>query len=152
MQTFLPYPNFYLSAKCLDNKRLGKQRVETWQILQALQGKTKGWVNHPATAMWRGHEQSLILYGVVISTEWRKRGFQDIMLDRFLKLLTNPNEQLPVWFGYQPFHLSHRSNLVRKDFNYYKPQFDFENTPINLPYLWCKPTDVLLWHTSQKDF
>ena len=29
MQTFLPYNNFYKSAKVLDQKRLGKQRVES---------------------------------------------------------------------------------------------------------------------------
>lgn len=37
MQTFLPYPNFVESAKCLDDKRLGKQRVECLQILNVLQ-------------------------------------------------------------------------------------------------------------------
>ena len=37
MQTFLPYPDFEQSAKSLDNKRLGKQRVECLQILQTLQ-------------------------------------------------------------------------------------------------------------------
>jgi hypothetical protein len=36
MQTFLPYPNFAQSAACLDNKRLGKQRVEVLKILNAL--------------------------------------------------------------------------------------------------------------------
>lgn len=36
MQTFLPYPSFIKSAQCLDNKRLGKQRVEAYQILQIL--------------------------------------------------------------------------------------------------------------------
>lgn len=34
MQTFLPYSSFEESAKCLDNKRLGKQRVEAKQILE----------------------------------------------------------------------------------------------------------------------
>lgn len=37
MQTFLPYPDFKKSASCLDNKRLGKQRVEAWQIYSTLQ-------------------------------------------------------------------------------------------------------------------
>ena len=37
MQTFLPYPSFELSARVLDDKRLGKQRVECLQILKALQ-------------------------------------------------------------------------------------------------------------------
>lgn len=36
MQTFLPYPDFVKSAKCLDNKRLGKQRVEAWTIYRTL--------------------------------------------------------------------------------------------------------------------
>lgn len=37
MQTFLPYPSFTHSLACLDNKRLGKQRVEAKQILMALE-------------------------------------------------------------------------------------------------------------------
>jgi ribosomal protein L37AE/L43A len=36
MQTFLPYSHYSLSAKVLDVKRLGKQRVEALQILQVL--------------------------------------------------------------------------------------------------------------------
>ena len=36
MQTFLPYKSFVESAKVLDNKRLGKQRVEAYQILKTL--------------------------------------------------------------------------------------------------------------------
>ena len=36
MQTFLPYSNFYKSAKVLDQKRLGKQRVEVLQLLNSI--------------------------------------------------------------------------------------------------------------------
>lgn len=36
MQTFLPYPDFNESARVLDDKRLGKQRVECLQILNVL--------------------------------------------------------------------------------------------------------------------
>lgn len=146
MQTFLPIPNFYASAESLDDKRLGKQRVEAWQILRALRGETKGWVNHPATVMWRGHEQSLILYGLIVSEVWRKRGFQDVMFDRFQELLTDPNAPLPWWFGLPDFHLSHRSNLVRKDADFYRKQFDFEITPEDLPYLW--PRDDGYFHVT----
>jgi hypothetical protein len=61
MQTFLPYKDFKKSAKVLDNKRLGKQRVEAFQILNILLGrtKTKGWRNHPAVLMWKGHSNAL---------------------------------------------------------------------------------------------
>jgi hypothetical protein len=54
MQTFLPVANFKESAKILDYRRLGKQRVEARQILNALQGKSKGWANHPATKCGEG--------------------------------------------------------------------------------------------------
>ena len=36
MQTFLPFPDFKMSAQVLDYKRLGKQRVEALQILKTL--------------------------------------------------------------------------------------------------------------------
>lgn len=39
MQTFLPYSDFERSAASLDDLRLGKQRVETLQIMQSLFGK-----------------------------------------------------------------------------------------------------------------
>jgi len=60
MQTFLAYPDYKLSASVLDMKRLGKQRVEAWQIVQALTVPEYGWKNHPAVKMWRGHVPSLI--------------------------------------------------------------------------------------------
>lgn len=41
MQTFLPYADFSMSAKCLDYRRLGKQRVEAMQILNAIRGEKK---------------------------------------------------------------------------------------------------------------
>ena len=37
MQTFLPYADYTRTAKCLDRQRLGKQRVECKQILNALE-------------------------------------------------------------------------------------------------------------------
>ncbi len=53
MQTFLPYPDFKRSAKVLDYRRLGKQRVEALQILKALQVENYGWRNHPIVKMWK---------------------------------------------------------------------------------------------------
>ena len=49
MQTFLPYEDFRASARVLDRQRLGKQRVEAKQILQALErpGEPSGWEGIP---------------------------------------------------------------------------------------------------------
>src|SRR4051812_49794255 len=54
MQTFLPVADFADSARLLDSPRLGKQRVETLQILRAIELPDYGWANHPAVLMWRG--------------------------------------------------------------------------------------------------
>lgn len=135
MQTFLPYANFQKSAEILDNKRLGKQRVEAWQIFNALSGKTAGWVNHPATKMWQGHELTLCYYGITICVEWEYRGFKDTLLERFTEAANQlPDTGNPWWLGFEPLHISHQSNLMRKDPNHYR----FEVAP-NLPYIWCRP-------------
>ena len=41
MQIFLPYADFRKSLRVLDNKRLGKQRVETYQIISAITRRPK---------------------------------------------------------------------------------------------------------------
>jgi len=77
MQTFLPLEDFTASAQSLDRQRLGKQRVECLQILNALSNPGYGWQNHPAVTMWRGAELSLAKYGVAICDEWLRRGYKD---------------------------------------------------------------------------
>lgn len=129
MQTFLPYPDFQKSLSCLDYRRLGKQRVESSQILNALQGKSTGWVNHPATKMWRGYEDALSLYYDLSIDEWTKRGYRNTMQKTNVK-----TDKFPQWFGMEAFHAAHRSNLLRKDAAYYG-QFGWTE-PHDLPYIW----------------
>ena len=135
MQTFLPYADFIKSASCLDTKRLGKQRVETLQLLKALNGDSKGWAKHPASIMWRGYEKALILYGVAICNEWKFRGYKDTCSEKILSYCREGfSFELPFWFGKENFHASHRSNLLRKDFKYYSA-FGWTE-PLDLPYIW----------------
>lgn len=136
MQTFLPYANFQDSAQVLDRQRLGKQRVEAKQILRALLGETAGWVNHPATKMWRGHERALAGYGMVICAEWRARGYRDTLLEYFRDQFLSIQQPftLPRWYGNIEFHRSHQSNLLRKDPDYYGDIFI--SVPNDLPYVW----------------
>lgn len=69
MQTFLPYPDFAESARVLDDGRLGKQRVEAYQIVRTLDEVTRGWRHHPVVKMWRGHADALIDYGLAMCIE-----------------------------------------------------------------------------------
>jgi len=204
MQTFLPFPDFEESAYALDQKRLGKQRVETLQIMQALfqvrlvttitvatdefrtayynlddeevderdlqegvdyqmrreqifktinlpksQWHTKpltkaGWLNHPATAMWRGYEWSLLKYQRKICDEWvHNFGFKDTCFAKtafifFRHFDPEASHDDPPWLGNVEFHRSHQSNLIRKDPRYYGKQF--RKVPADLPYIW--PTEI----------
>ena len=143
MQTFLPYADFHKSAQVLDYQRLGKQRVEAKQILNALDGLTKGWVNHPATQMWKYHRGTLAQYGVIICQEWRDRGYNDSLLPEFIDrtleyVETCPDEfKLPPFVGDRYFHESHQSNLIRKNPVIYIPVFG--NISDKLPYVWFNP-------------
>lgn len=137
MQTFLPYPDFRKSAQCLDNKRLGKQRVEAWQIYKACILENYGWKNHPIVKMWKGYEHALLFYGYEMCNEWIKRGFKDTLLSKFtneLGFYTTKRLNYPDWIFKKDFTTSHRSNLLRKDSKHYS-QFNWKE-PNNLPYVW----------------
>lgn len=135
MQTFLPYPSFTESAKVLDMKRLGKQRVECKQIINALENPEKGWQHHPATTMWRGFLPALAEYGLVVCEEWRNRGYNDSLLPFFTnKLASGGYPFRPPWIGDDAFHTSHQSNLLRKMPEHYR-QF-WPDVPDDLPYVW----------------
>ena len=147
MQTFLPYADFAQSAAALDMKRLGKQRVETMQILKALLTGT-GWVNHPATKMWAGHTLALLDYQLAVCDEWTHvRGYKDTCADKTIALVQehvpasdcdtfflSGSYDAPAWLGDESFHISHQSNLLRKDQEFYGPQFP--GVPDDLDYVW----------------
>ncbi len=144
MQTFLPYPDFRESAKCLDRLRLGKQRVECKQILTAnvshQAGVRVGWQNHPATLMWRGHDKALAIYASEMSREWIRRGYNDSLLPYFESFTGSgsPRVTYPKWYRdnavLERVCSSHRSNLLRKNELYYS---DFDWTETNdIPYYW----------------
>lgn len=138
MQTFLPYPDFEQSARCLDSKRLGKQRVECKQILSSLT-IPGGWTNHPATQMWKGCEKALCDYGLEVCLEWIRRGYNDSLFDYFTEQYSDFFfYKVPSWLGNASFHSSHRAALLAKNFEWYS-QFGWTETPA-IDYVW--PTKV----------
>jgi len=154
MQTFVPVADFEESARLLDSPRLGKQRVETLQILRALELPDYGWANHPAVLMWRGRTPALVAYGLAMVRVWRERGFADTthaQIAEFAPEVVGSAQAalaadglLPSWVGDEALHRSHRSNLLAKDPQYYRPRFAelFGSEPDDLPYVWPEPDDV----------
>jgi hypothetical protein len=160
MQTFVPVTeSFDAIAKVLDNKRLNKQALEGWQILMNLlqldpQGEhrvSKGWSNHPAVKMWRGHEMALYLYIQAMVTEWKRRGYKSTIGDKAnstikvaLKLgLLTETASNPDWVSSQDrfstIAASHRLALLNKDYEWYS-QFkwpeDHGVRPDSYEYVW----------------
>ena len=147
MQTFLPYDNFELSARALDHRRLGKQRVETIQVVRALTWPDYGWKHHPAVLMWKGFEEALGRYGFACCEVWTALGFGDtcaltIATDlraAGVEVVRTQSEladagALPPWLGDESLHRSHQSALVRKDPEHYRPLFP--SVPDDLAYVW----------------
>ncbi len=131
MQTFLPYPDFVDTFRVLDNKRLGNQIYR--EALTLIRG---GWPNHPAAKMWSGHTRALAAYALAGLDELLLRGkdypHHRATFEQYVQ--QNPNTGMPWWFGNDAFHLSHRSNLLRKNSEHYRPLFG--DIPDDLPYLW----------------
>jgi len=132
MQIFLPEYTFAESAAVLDQKRLVKQLLEGRQIMTALSGNSKGWVNHPATRMFRGHAGVLYYYLACIRNEMERRGYKwennwheiEIMYSTYFY-----NERIyPKWMLTGEFAKvvnTHRANLHLKAPELY-PQYALE--------------------------
>ena len=143
MNTFITDFDMAQNARNLDDKRLGKQRVEALQIAECLLIKKSRWKNHPAVRMWRGYERYLIdPYLLFILNEWEHRRFKNwrcyekylhfkyIILDG----MTFPHYvKRPPWIT-EEFIESHRSNLIRKKPEHYRPLFP--HTKEGLEYIW----------------
>jgi hypothetical protein len=148
MQTFLPYADFERSARVLDLKRLGKQRVECIQVLRGTTRSDYGWRHHPAVLMWKGYEEALARYAFTCCEVWTERGFADTCAatigtdlrdDAGVSVVRSQADlgaagALPPWLGDPAFHRSHQSALLRKDPEHYGPLFP--GVPADLEYVW----------------
>lgn len=162
VQTFVPYADFAQTARVLDTKRLGKQRVEVIQIVRALTVPGYAWSSHPAVLMWKGYEEALGSYGLAMCDEWRRRGFGDTCAATIASdlasagvegLRTYPElagaDALPPWLFDESVQHSHRSALVRKDPMHYAATFP--DVPPDLPYVWPVRSEAVLERERRRE-
>ena len=143
IQTFLPYADFTRSAAILDDKRLGKQRVETLQIFQVLVGlrwnrtgatplievvRAEGVAQPPGGARLEGlRGEPARLSARRMRSNGRSAGFADTCLASTLGLFEASglpiDPKRPAWVDDPAVHRSHQSNLIRKDPVFYRPLF-----------------------------
>lgn len=161
MQTFLPFADFEASARVLDVKRLGKQRVECIQLVRALITPNHGFANHPATLMWKGYEEALGRYALAMCDVWCELGFADTCATTIaydLKTIgidairteaeLRDAGALPPWVWDERVHESHQSNLVRKDPDFYREHFP--TVVDNLEYFWPVRSEKVIAAETKK--
>ena len=155
MQTFLPYPAMRDSLDALDNKRLNKQVLETYQILKVLSGQSPSgaWRNHPAVLMWKGAESELWRYGMTAIAVAKMRGIKtENNLANFDALVIvsalNWGDDEPAWrknpTTLKRVYNTHKANLYRKDREYFAEYANAVNSEYNKP---CCPDCLYFWPT-----
>ncbi len=154
MQTFVPYADFQRSAEVLDNKRLNKQLLEGRQIYSIISSgrTTGGWVNHPAVKMWRNRDNALFLYLEAMKDECDARGISTTKNWNAILEMHEWNWDrgsgvtMPMWWGDERVHESHRNNLYVKSPEMYA-QFAYDNRVTcckTCNYFW--PTHTLYYN------
>lgn len=131
MQTFLPFPSKRESLDALDNKRLNKQILECYQILNILTGNSNSnaWRNHPAVLMWEGAEAELYCYAMTAVVLADMRGIKTDKNKENLNALSRKRNALfwedntPLWATnpttIKLVNTTHKANLYKKDPEYY---------------------------------
>jgi len=158
MQTFLPSSNAITVARWLDNKRLNKQILECYQILNVLSGKSKtgGWRNHPAVLMWKGYERGLWQYVQAMIREAKDRGIRTENNEANLNNLkiqcwdtwgSNPPEFWNDTNKIMRLTTTHKANLFDKDPIYYAKFGYAKHSLYNQP---CCSTCKYYWVTHEQ--
>ena len=144
VNTFVTSNSVKECASNLDNKRLGKQRVEAKQIIDCLEsGGRKGFANHPATLMWKDNIIGLKYYCNAMITEWKSRknskGKEFLNTMELYKLDEKLDEKeiMPWWFYCKQLQLTHKCSLLRKNPSYYKFKLSENEEPfMYVGYVW----------------
>lgn len=90
--------------------------------------------------MWTGYLPALVSYGLAMTDAWTAWGRPDTVRPQLLEFapfvegVAQSDIEMPPWLGDPALHLSHRSNLLRKDADFYGPMFG--EIPDDVPYVW----------------
>lgn len=132
----------YETAQVLDERRLRKQIIECRQILDALNGKTKAWRNHPCTVQYEGYRQYLMNYHdclwLFANGEIEKAKDISDVTDRWFKPL----------FHTEPYFDSMKRRLYTKDPVHYAQWADLGTSDVN--WYWSPSEDAYIYYRDGK--
>ena len=136
VNTFFTDSDPEVTAKSLDDRRLGKQRVEAKQIIDLIDGnsKTGGWKAHPAVLMWVGYSDALKDYFNIMVNEWIDRGYNNTM--ELYQFDLDYGIEYPKWTLNDKVLFSHQARLIQKMPSHYSTIFNPPKEYLKHGYIW----------------
>lgn len=122
----LPYPDFFQSAMVLSPEHAKQTMENITRVLSILSSsehsKHKGTICHytnPNVKFWRMNQATLKFYYNMLLC---KNSFDEVLppFNVFLPV------SVPIWFGNEEFHYSHRCYCLQDDHHYYQAEDKFD--------------------------
>ena len=136
MQVFVCDSSMSRSAQMLDSKRLNKQIVEAFQLVEDRLPN----LHHPAYMFWKEHKKELRMYMSCLCAEYTRRYGKE---HKCANVASKPTTDSFASFipEFDLLLLSHRVNLLRKDENWYSQFFSVPLPLTDYPngYYWNAP-------------
>lgn len=137
MQVFRPYVDWRRSAAVLDDRRLGKQRVECKQVLNVILRRLglindglRGWLNHPIVLLYynggRPYISDLAGFFNACVEEWVRRGFRSSISLSDIEHLFTKVEHIDGTPVTRVHEIEYRRLLLIKDPKHYVKVFPRE--------------------------
>lgn len=114
MQTFMPYQSFKRTAKVLDQRRLGKQRVETYQIMGTLLGlrlKTGEVIDTGRTEIIHYEDQTWEEVPVLQRVQWEPK---DWVVEEREPGHWRRHPAVLMWAGHESWLMGYQSMICRE--------------------------------------
>ena len=116
------------TEQALDKRRLNKQIIECRQILKAIKGESKAWVNHPCVKMYRSHERWLCKYQ--FSLEYYRTGRSNSA-----RRWSEDADFIRPHFQNETFFSQMKRRLYTKDNVYYSQWANLGESDVNWYYV-----------------
>ena len=114
----------------LDRRRLNKQKIECKQILDAIDGISKSWKNHPITKSYTPYRKWLMIY-LWLLEEYTSAESDIVMMIHYNKWLWDNRPE----FHTDEYFKQMKRRLYTKDNNHYSQYKDLGESDINWYYV-----------------
>jgi hypothetical protein len=153
MNSFITDRNFYKVGMTLDTRRHGAMIYENIQMLASNLGHASDLItpkrdvsSHPACKLWKGWERSHACYINSLLRAWYDKGYKSDINRKNMEFLQgtieythsgSPMSTFPDWIT-DELIMTHRSVLIQKKPEYYKPLWPDVPDDLKMRYDWRK--------------